>query len=233
MIANSNDWVDAFFNRKYGIIIVNAFNTNLFLTFTSEIDDYVKEHVLKEHESKYKCQVGECSKAFKGFDYVEKHILSKHPEEIERIKAEVEYYNNYVCDPNHLIPSPNTSQMMMPNNMGFNQQQPPFMMAGPNGGNMRPPPLPMGGMHGAVAGTPWDQIPRIGFGGSTDNAPAGWNTAVHAARRARAAAASAAPGNSSSMMMDLEDSLPKDPRQVKSYVDLDAPAEGDSNISFY
>ncbi|GAA5807692.1 hypothetical protein MFLAVUS_001066 [Mucor flavus] len=187
----------------------------------SEIDDYVKEHVLKEHESKYKCQVGECSKAFKGFDYVEKHILSKHPEEIDRIKAEVEYFNNYVCDPNHLIPSPNTTQMMnpMPNNIPFGQQPQPFMMNGP-GGNMRPPPLPMAGMHSAVAGTPWDQIPRIGFG--SDNAPAGWTTAVNAARRTRA------PG-----MMDLEDSLPKDPRQVKSYVDLDAPAEGDSNISFY
>ena len=33
---------------------------------------------------------------------------------------------------------------------------------------------------------------------------------------------------------DLDDSnLPKDPRQVKSYVDLDAPAEGDADISFY
>lgn len=190
----------------------------------SEIDDYVKEHVLKEHESKYKCQVGECSKAFKGFDYVEKHILSKHPEEIERIKGEVEYYNNYVCDPNHLIPSPNTNHLMnpLPNNMSFGQQAQPFMMApGPGGpGNMRPPSLPMGGMHGAVAGTPWDQIPRIGFG--ADNAPAGWTTAVNAARRTRI------PG-----VMDPEDSLPKDPRQVKSYVDLDAPAEGDSNISFY
>lgn len=178
----------------------------------TEIDDYVKEHVLKEHESKYKCQVGECSKAFKGFDYVEKHILSKHPEEIERIKGEVEYYNNYVCDPNHLIPSTNAPNMMNPmaNNMAFGHQPQPFMMARP--------PMPMPGMHGVMAPTPWDQIPRIGFG--VDNS--GWNSAVNAARRTRGPGA-----------MDLDDSLPKDPRQVKSYVDLDAPAEGDSNISFY
>ncbi|CAO3630533.1 unnamed protein product [Mucor hiemalis] len=178
----------------------------------AEIDDYVKEHVLKEHESKYKCQVGECSKAFKGFDYVEKHILSKHPEEIERIKGEVEYYNNYVCDPNHLIPSTNAPNMMNPmaNNMAFGHQPQPFMMARP--------PMPMPGMHGVMAPTPWDQIPRIGFG--VDNS--GWNSAVNAARRSRGPGA-----------MDLDDSLPKDPRQVKSYVDLDAPAEGDSNISFY
>ncbi|CAO0798763.1 unnamed protein product [Mucor circinelloides] len=185
----------------------------------TEIDDYVKSHVLKEHESKYKCQVGECSKAFKGFDYVEKHILSKHPEEVERIKSEVEYYNNYVCDPNHIIPSTvnHNNTQMMPMNMPFGAGQQPFMM--PHQG------MRMSGLPAAVPGTPWDQIPRIGFGGSEN--PAGWASAVNAARRSR-------PTPSSAAMMDLEESLlPKDPRQVKSYVDLDAPAEGDSNISFY
>lgn len=98
----------------------------------------------------------------------------------------------------------------MANNMAFGHQPQPFMMARP--------PMPMPGMHGVMAPTPWDQIPRIGFG--VDNS--GWNSAVNAARRTRGPGA-----------MDLDDSLPKDPRQVKSYVDLDAPAEGDSNISFY
>lgn len=175
---------------------------------------------MKEHESKYKCQVGDCTKAFKGFDYVEKHILSKHPEETERIKGEVEYYNNYVCDPNHIVPTTNPPHMMNPmtaaaNNMALGgHPQPPFMMPG----GMRPPiPMP-----GAMAGTPWDQIPRVGFG--IDNAPSGWSTAVNAARRTRAAAP---------IGMDLDAAMPQDPRQVKSYVDLDAPAEGDSNISFY
>lgn len=196
-----------------------------------EIDDYVKEHVLKEHESKYKCQVGECSKAFKGFDYVEKHILSKHPEEVERIKAEVEYYNNYVLDPNHIVPNTTTnssnnnghgpSPMMAMGNMPFVGGQQPFMMH--HHQNMR---LGGGGMPpAAVVGTPWDQIPRIGFGGD----PAGWANAAANARRSRVT-----PSSSTAAMMDLEESmLPKDPRQVKSYVDLDAPAEGDSNISFY
>ncbi|KAI8642566.1 hypothetical protein BD408DRAFT_416434 [Parasitella parasitica] len=183
----------------------------------TEIDDYVKAHVLKEHDSKYKCQVGECSKAFKGFDYVEKHILSKHPEEAERIKSEVEYYNNYVCDPNHIIPSTvNHNTQMMPMNMPFASGQQPFIMS--HHQNMR-----MSGLPAAVPGTPWDQIPRIGFGGEN---PAGWASAVNAARRSRTISGNAA-------MMDLEESLPRDPRQVKSYVDLDAPAEGDSNISFY
>lgn len=35
------------------------------------------------------------------------------------------------------------------------------------------------------------------------------------------------------LRMDLDEDMPRDPRQVKSYVDLDAPAEGDADISFY
>lgn len=33
--------------------------------------------------------------------------------------------------------------------------------------------------------------------------------------------------------MPLDEDMPRDPRQMKSYVDLDAPAEGDADISFY
>ncbi|CEI97683.1 hypothetical protein RMCBS344292_11813 [Rhizopus microsporus] len=146
----------------------------------SEIDDFLREHVLQEHESKFKCQVGECSKAFKGLPFVEKHIMTKHADEIERKKTEVEYFNNYVCDPNHLLPT-QSQQPVVP------ISQPAFIM--------RPPAIS------------WEQIPRLGI----DMQPS-WNS-----RRP----------------MRQDENLPRDPRQVKSYVDLDAPAEGDSNISFY
>ncbi|KAI9269863.1 hypothetical protein BY458DRAFT_510644 [Sporodiniella umbellata] len=144
--------------------------------FQTEIDEFVRVHVLKEHESKFKCQVKECSKAFKGYDYVEKHILTKHADEIDRRKIEVDYFNNYVCDPNHLLPNQQQAGPIA------QQQPPPFIM--------RPPAIS------------WEQIPRLGI-----DMPF---------RRPRA-----------------DENLPKDPRQVKSYVDLDAPAEGDSNISFF
>ncbi|KAI8327951.1 hypothetical protein BD560DRAFT_417555 [Blakeslea trispora] len=182
--------------------------------FQTEVDEFVKEHVLKEHESKFKCQVTGCSKAFKGFDYVEKHILSKHPEEIDRIRNEVEYYNNYVLDPNHIVPNttPNANQNMMPlQAMSFHPQQ--FVLT-PNM-RMAPPTA-------AMAGTPWDQIPRIGFGANANDA---WGASGR--KQSRPTSSSAA------LMMDLDESMPKDPRQMKSYVDLDAPAEGDSNLSFY
>ncbi|KAI9006558.1 arsenite-resistance protein 2-domain-containing protein [Phycomyces nitens] len=143
----------------------------------AELSAYVKTQVHKEHEAKYKCKVGDCSKAFKGYDFVEKHIFSKHPEEIEQIKEEVNYFNNYVCDPNHMLPvtnpvtGPTTSKQhnvqYIPTPSGGGPSS-PFMMNTMNG--MRPP-------HGMMPmqpapGPSWKQIPRIGFG---DNNNA-WNS---------------------------------------------------------
>lgn len=119
-----------------------------------ELDKFVQEHVQKEHEAKYKCQVGTCSKAFKGFEYVEKHIFAKHKEEIDKIKEETEFFNNYICDPNHLVGSvtanANAVGMVMPNMGAMPMSMPPFM-------------IPSMRMQAAVPGTPLDQIPRIGF----------------------------------------------------------------------
>ncbi|KAF7720961.1 hypothetical protein EC973_005674 [Apophysomyces ossiformis] len=197
----------------------------------SETDAFVQEHVLKEHEAKYKCKVGECAKAFKGFDFVEKHILTKHREEITRLSEEIEFYNNYVRDPNHLLPVSPTSHMNVPmgmagsaigGNVGFGGAPSPFMLPGMSNG-MRPPPgLPV---QAAAVGTPWDQIPRIGFGDVS------WaNTSGSSRRDPYKGSAGGARRDTS---MDIDELMPRDPRQVKSYVDLDAPAEGDADVSFY
>lgn len=132
---------------------------------SSETDAYMEEHIQKEHDAKYKCKVGDCAKAFKGMSFVEKHIMTKHGEEVQRIKDEVTFYNNYVCDPNHLLPaSANNNTAAATSNGATMNTGPgnatitnaPFMM------NMSP--LSMGS---------WDQIPRIGFGGNV-----GWPTSM-------------------------------------------------------
>ncbi|KAI9319051.1 hypothetical protein BX666DRAFT_2025391 [Dichotomocladium elegans] len=177
-----------------------------------EIDTFIKEHVLKEHEAKFKCRVGDCAKAFKGFEYVEKHIIAKHPEEINAIKEETKYYNNYVCDPNHLVPiiaHGSASNAGMGGGMPFGMSS--FVLPG-----MRPPLF-----QGAMPGTPWDQIPRIGF---TDG---NWSARRRGTPNGKGVNERLGRG------MDIDEPMPRDPRQVKSYVDLDAPAEGEADISFY
>ncbi|ORX54531.1 hypothetical protein DM01DRAFT_1335666 [Hesseltinella vesiculosa] len=157
----------------------------------SELEQYFADHIQKEHDAKFKCKVGECAKAFKGVEFVEKHIYSKHPEEVDKLKDDILFYNSYVLDPNHILPVAST------NNNPMNQASASMMM---------PPMAPMS--------LPMDQIPRIGF----STGP--WATPPM-------------PRIPPGKAMDMLSDMPQDPRQVKSYVDLDAPADGDSNISFY
>ncbi|KND02501.1 uncharacterized protein SPPG_02960 [Spizellomyces punctatus DAOM BR117] len=68
-----------------------------------ELDKYLSKHVKKESEGKYRCQ--ECSKLFKGDEFVKKHIKSKHAEVCASTKQEVEFFNNYIRDPTKVDPS--------------------------------------------------------------------------------------------------------------------------------
>lgn len=38
-------------------------------------------------------------KKFKGPDFIRKHIFNKHGEKVAEVKAEAEYFNNYLKDP--------------------------------------------------------------------------------------------------------------------------------------
>ncbi|CAO3665810.1 unnamed protein product [Umbelopsis ramanniana] len=188
-----------------------------------ELEAYVEQNVLKEHDAKFKCKVKDCKKAFKGYGYVEKHIHMKHPEEVEAIKAEVEFFNNYVLDPNHLLPTSGQQGLPTGNVAGLPinpSSAPPFMMGVGNGmrigGSFTP-------VQAAVMGTPWNQIPRIGF-----NEQSSWSAMQRRGSRNSASDMHGPGGVPSGASLDM----PKDPRQVTSYVDLDAPAEGDSEMSF-
>jgi len=64
----------------------------------------VQANVVKVEEGKFKC--GLCPKLFKGTDFVTKHVRTKHEENIQEIDDEGAFYNNYVQDPNHLLPPP-------------------------------------------------------------------------------------------------------------------------------
>ncbi|KAJ2959987.1 hypothetical protein NQZ79_g4545 [Umbelopsis isabellina] len=188
-----------------------------------EIDAFVEQNVLKEHDAKFKCKVKDCKKAFKGYNYVEKHINSKHAEEIESIKNEVEFFNNYVLDPNHLVPTSGQQSMQggaMPPNIPMpTTASAPFMMGV---GNTMRMGSGFGPMQAAVMGTPWNQIPRIGF---NDNA---WAPMQSRDSRNSIPDVHGPGGVPAGAGMDM----PKDPRQVTSYVDLDAPAEGDTDMSY-
>lgn len=67
-----------------------------------DVDKFVQNNVVKLEEGKFKC--GLCPKLFKGSDFVTKHVRTKHEENVQEIEEDVAFFNNYVQDPNHLLP---------------------------------------------------------------------------------------------------------------------------------
>ncbi|KAF9184964.1 hypothetical protein BGZ50_003372 [Haplosporangium sp. Z 11] len=202
----------------------------------------------QDEPTKWRCRI--CTKPFRGEEFVHKHIKTKHPDEIKAVENNILIFNNYILDPNHINPSATLQPQQYPNGFGgFSGPGPVF--AGPpmsmgfmSGGHpmsmpfMNPgmPPMsqfppgfipPTFSATGAMAGTPLDQIPRIGFDfakrrGSKDEGgdKARFNKSEVAPPRPPA-----------SMMLDPRSRM-SDPRKVKSYVDLDAPAEGDIDAKY-
>ncbi|ORX91462.1 hypothetical protein K493DRAFT_286786 [Basidiobolus meristosporus CBS 931.73] len=188
----------------------------------SELDKFTQKNVNKVDEGRYRCSL--CNKLFKGEEFVKKHIGHKHPENFAEISEEVDYYNNYVRDPFHItLPSTTNAPGAIgapgaPGGPGmpgfFPFMQPPNNFMSPGFG-MNMPFIPQA----AAVGTPMHQIPRIGFDTPRGRGAGGRVLFGSADRNKKTPGAPV-------------DRLPVDPRQVKSYVDLDAPAEGDVDIHY-
>ena len=69
-----------------------------------DVDSFVESAVVKVDEGKFKCDV--CAKLFKGTDFVTKHMRTKHEDKIQQIENDVAFLNNYIQDPNHVLPTP-------------------------------------------------------------------------------------------------------------------------------
>jgi hypothetical protein len=180
----------------------------------NEIDKCASRNVVKVDEGKYRCKL--CSKLFKGESFVKKHIKSKHSESLEPIQEEVAFFNNYAQDIQKITGVFPTSmnQSLMGMNMGL------------GGGSMR---LPMPQM--INQGMPWmvpPMVPTMGLGVGMMPMKRGNNYMGSYYRGSTRGG-----GISKKSMLKRDDKkYPKDPRELRSYVDLDAPVEGDVDINY-
>ncbi|KAG9298191.1 hypothetical protein G9A89_002679 [Geosiphon pyriformis] len=186
----------------------------------SERDNFLDINTIEMDPGvKFRCAI--CGKLFKGQEYVRKHIGLKHADKVKNLENEVNFLNNYVIDPHHLLPTtpPNpTASLNTAPNVSPIPPNPFTVLA-----NGPPPPfLPFNfpAILGAAAGTPHDQIPRIGFDPRIDPRD---NRNHRSPPEKRRPSPRARPS---------EFNMTSDPRQVKSYIDLDAPAEGDIEIKY-
>lgn len=199
-----------------------------------ELDREAEKKIAHIAEQKYRCKI--CNKLFKGDDFVRKHIRTKHSDVLKEVEIEATFFNNYVRDPHHLIPSmqpPPNSNPGLPQHVLPTMPPPGPAMFVP-GLSMVPglPPVFPFQIAAAVAGTPHDQIPRLGF----ENLPDFTNRR----RRESIPRRGSTDARSAEISNDRPPQPPEgtvlDPRSVRSYEDLDAPAAGgdiDSEISFF
>ncbi|KAI7830482.1 hypothetical protein BC939DRAFT_283434 [Gamsiella multidivaricata] len=190
----------------------------------------------QDEPTKWRCKV--CTKPFRGEEFVHKHIRTKHPDEIKTIEDNILLFNSYILDPNHINPSAQQQQQPQPTGFAYGMPAPmfggppmpmsfmpghpmgiPFMPAFPPG--FMPPSFPA---TGALSGTPMDQIPRIGFDLGKRRGSGSKDEGVDKSKSSKGP--DLIPTRPPSMMLDPRSRI-SDPRKVKSYVDLDAPAEGD------
>ncbi|KAF9199123.1 hypothetical protein BGZ49_010803 [Haplosporangium sp. Z 27] len=198
----------------------------------------------QDEPTKWRCKI--CTKPFRGEEFVHKHIKTKHPEEIKSVENNILLFNNYILDPNHINPSAQQQQQLPPAGFGFGMPGPmfggppmpmnfmpgghPMSMPFMNPGVSPMPGFPPGFMPpsfpnaGAMAGVSMDQIPRIGF-----DLPKRRNSKDE--DKSKFSKPDLVPTRPPSMMLDPRSRM-SDPRKVKSYVDLDAPAEGDIDAKY-
>lgn len=201
----------------------------------------------QDEPTKWRCKI--CTKPFRGEEFVHKHIRTKHPDEVKTIEDDISLFNNYILDPNHINPSAQQQQQPQPSAFGFGAPGPmfsghpmpmsfmpgahpmgmPFMNPGMSPMPQFPPSFipPSFSAAGAMAGTPMDQIPRIGF----DFAKRRGSKEESGDKTRTKQPDVAPPRPPASMMLDPRSRM-SDPRKVKSYVDLDAPAEGDLDSKY-
>ncbi|KAF9100388.1 hypothetical protein BGX29_006639 [Mortierella sp. GBA35] len=208
---------------------------------------YLQGKTQQDEPTKWRCKI--CTKPFRGEEFVHKHIRTKHPDEIKTIEDEILLFNNYILDPNHINPSAQQQQQPQPSAFGYGgagmmfggHAMPMNFMTGahPMGmpfmnPSMSPMPQfppnfipPSFTATAAMAGTPMDQIPRIGFDFAKRR-----GSKEEGGDKSRSRQPDVAPPRPPpSMALDPRSRI-SDPRKVKSYVDLDAPAEGDLDAKY-
>lgn len=126
-----------------------------------EVQKFIEKNTEFLAPGKYFCPLSK--KKFKGPEFVKKHIENKFPENLDAIRTEVAFFNNYLADPKR----PQLPEH--PSNRPQQPQPPRDVPAGPPSGPWPPHAAPYGppyGMYGPPRGGP----PMAGYPG-----PMGWH----------------------------------------------------------
>lgn len=95
LASRQRDQLDEREARRFGLRDTNA-----------EMEVFLNANAQQLSSDKFLCAI--CSKKFVSADFVKKHIQTRHPERLEQIASECEFFNNYVRDPHRPLPAVET-----------------------------------------------------------------------------------------------------------------------------
>ncbi|KAJ3035350.1 hypothetical protein HDV00_004050 [Rhizophlyctis rosea] len=209
------------------------------------VDNFLsKKFITAEGTGKFRC--GECKKLFRGEEFVRKHLRSKHPNTWEDTKVECEYFNAYVRDPNKLEPwkmAIGVPGAIVPGQAGIGAAGPGGQSGMPGGvvpmpgmmGPMGPMMMPMmGGMPGMGM---WRRAPPARPPRPPPPPPRRPRPRRRPLPRGGGGGRKSFGGDGGRAIQSrlgppIGRDGRQDPRQIKSYTDLDQVASGDIEISY-
>ncbi|KAJ2614004.1 hypothetical protein H4S08_001929 [Coemansia sp. RSA 1365] len=230
----SGNWIRNLDNRN-DVIIYPLEGERLYKeggkSLERETDNVLDTHIKQLDEGRYRCLL--CTKLFKGDAFVRKHIRNKHPEAVpDTLVHEISFFNNFVREAPHFVQLgtggtlPSVGVMghgggggMRDNGAGYMPQMMPMMM---NPGMMAAPYMMPGMVPGMMPGMMQmgGHFMNPGMMGMMGNDRGqGMYTQQYRGRGNGGRGPSGGGARS-------------DPRAVRSYVDLDAPAEGEADFGF-
>ncbi|KAJ2006065.1 hypothetical protein GGI04_002010 [Coemansia thaxteri] len=200
-----------------------------------EIDKELDSHIKRLDEGRYRC--AKCAKLFKGDAFVRKHIRNKHPEVVpETLVRDISFFNNFVREAPHFVQLGTGGALpvvggmggggMMGGGGGMRDRNAGFMPQMMMPGMMAAPYMMMPGMMpaGMVPGMMQMGVPGYGMMGMMGGDRGGQGGMYNQQFRGGQGNNS---GNGRGAGVGRSDMRP-----VRSYVDLDAPAEGEADFGF-
>lgn len=107
------------------------------MCFCREVEAFITANSVELSKDKWLCPLS--GKKFKGPEFVRKHVLGKHADKLEEVSREVQYFNNYLLDPQRPAPPQPSDQELKKARLHVNLsvsivlilQGPPSLMSQP------------------------------------------------------------------------------------------------------
>ncbi|CAM0946893.1 unnamed protein product [Alopecurus aequalis] len=223
-------WLERLVNGEDPLVVLTA-NDKIHAATLEALEAYVKKIMDENRGCKYGCGATGCGKVFHAPEFVQKHLKLKHPDLVSLLTSRVQddiYCQNYMSDPNApggvpVMQQPEQDSDRM-RRMPDEQIVGAIEVQGSNApsvpGFSPPPlliPLPGSGPLGPFVPAP----PDMAFQMMRDHRPPRPNGARRRNERLM-------PGP----MMPMYPHFPLDPRPLRRYNDLDAPAEEVTPIDY-